>query len=61
MTTDDTANASRSALRTSEFEEQLTDLILTAFAEGADVAGHWRIETPTDSVPDRTIEITCHS
>ncbi len=58
MTTDDAATH-RNESATHEFETQLTDLLLTAFADGADIAGRWRIETPTGSVPDWTIEIVC--
>ncbi|QSG03835.1 hypothetical protein [Natranaeroarchaeum sulfidigenes] len=58
MTTDDAATH-RNGAATSEFETRLTDLLLTSFADGADVAGHWRIETPTGSVPDWSIEIIC--
>ncbi|PSQ49566.1 hypothetical protein BRD15_03140 [Halobacteriales archaeon SW_6_65_15] len=45
--------------RTSEpdFERELRDLVLTAFADGAGVSGDWTISSVPDQIPDWRVRI----
>jgi hypothetical protein len=58
MTTDEPPTPPQTSI--SDFESRLTDLLLTAFADGAEIEGYWRIETAPNSVPDWSVEITRH-
>ncbi|GAA0660970.1 hypothetical protein ACFQDG_08225 [Natronoarchaeum mannanilyticum] len=41
-----------------EFDRELSDLLLRAFAAGSPVDGDWTVETESPSVPDWTVTIS---
>lgn len=41
-----------------EFDRELSDLLLRAFAAGSPIDGDWTVETESPSVPDWTVTIS---
>ncbi|HMB49679.1 hypothetical protein [Natronoarchaeum rubrum] len=53
----DPSDPANSESATVDFDRELSDLLLRAFAAGSPVDGDWTIETESPSVPDWTVSI----
>lgn len=45
---------------TTEFEQQLADVVLTAFGRGGEIEGTWDVTTPVSAAPNWSVTIVKH-